>query len=118
MPVISYYDVRVNVNDCPPDVDALLDQAIQRGVPGYRNAAGFALACALRDYGLDLPYATRLMVRYADLVNRQPSPHAYTTAETLASLRSAYSHPRRLRTHPLYGSAGTPPPPICNPPQK
>jgi hypothetical protein len=128
MSAVSYHDVHVNVNhatlDHLPDWDALLDQAVSRGTPGYRNASGFALACALRDHGLVQSCAVPTMVRYADLVNRPPAPHAYTIAEAMASLRSAYSHPRRLPTHPLYGPDGPttgapfpPSAPLCNPPQ-
>lgn len=61
-----------------------------------RNAAGFDLACQLRDDELTTAEAERVMLAYQQAV-RDTGDHEYTQAEALASLKSAYSRPARDR---------------------
>ena len=77
---------------------AALDAAIGAGTVGNRNAAGFDLACALRDAGLTSAEAWPFMADYVLAVGKTGN-HPYTDEEAAASLKSAYSKPPRLKTH-------------------
>ncbi len=68
--------------------DYWLHQAVQKAVPGTRNANGFWLACQLRDCGMSYEEASRVMQQYASEVKRGEDP--YTEREALRSLSSAY----------------------------
>ncbi len=70
-----------------------LAEAVAGAIHGNRNAMGFWLACQLRDDGLTQEHATTLLLVYA---NRVPQEHStYSSQEALASVKSAYSRPRR-----------------------
>jgi len=70
-----------------------LGDAVARATHGNRNATGFWLACQLRDDGLSQQHATTLLLVYANRVPQERS--SYTSKEALASVKSAYSRPRR-----------------------
>jgi hypothetical protein len=80
-----------------------LQQALEKAVPGTRNATGFWLACQLRDNGIGFDEASSLMQRYGMQVGQRGS-ELYTLQEALRSLSSAYNAParepaRRTATH-------------------
>ena len=74
------------------DVEELLTLAVGRKVDelGSRNAAGFWLACQLRDEKYTRPETEPILLRYADSV-RFLKPDPYTDREVLASLASAFA---------------------------
>lgn len=68
-----------------------LQHYLAGAVNGNRNNNGFALACQLRDSGLSMGEATRIMCQYAA---RVPGD-GYSESEALASLEQAYQSSRR-----------------------
>lgn len=74
--------------------ERLLIMALQRVAYGTRNSMGFWLAVQLRDNGYDRAAATNVMLRYQAAVAGW-GEHAYTVAEALRTLRSAFSRPAR-----------------------
>jgi hypothetical protein len=75
----------------------LLVWAWKRAVNG-RNAAGFDLACQLRDNGYAQAEAEAVLAEYAQGVgpnNQHGEYERYTDAEALASVAQAYSRPSR-----------------------
>jgi putative DNA primase/helicase len=63
---------------------------------GNRNDAGFELCCWLRDEGYKKIEAAAVLEKFQETVE-DDGDHAYTKAEALASLDSAYSWPPRER---------------------
>ena len=80
------------------DAMALLDAAVKAGTPGNRNAAGFALARALRDNGYTFDAAQVHMLTYQSAVQR--GIHEYTEREALATLRSTYARKPATKMNP------------------
>ena len=74
--------------------ERLLGMALQRAGCGTRNRVGFWLATQLRDNGHDQVAATNIMLRYQVAVTNL-GEHAYSTAEALRTVQSAYNHPPR-----------------------
>jgi hypothetical protein len=73
--------------------DTLLRRALA-GVPSSgRNDTGLWLACQLRDNGYSKADAGRVMEDYAEQVSQEG--HPYTKREAQATLRSAFSQPKR-----------------------
>jgi len=70
-----------------------LAEAVAYAIHGNRNETGFWLACQLRDDGLSQQHATTLLLVYANRVPQERS--SYSSKEALASVKSAYSRPRR-----------------------
>jgi putative DNA primase/helicase len=68
-----------------------LQKALGQAHEGTRNETGFWLACQLRDSGLILSEAEKLMCEYA---SQAPGP-GYTESEAIASVRSAYTQGAR-----------------------
>jgi hypothetical protein len=114
-------------HDVPPNV--LLAWAHERSVTG-RNAAGFGLACQLRDNGYDQTEAEAILADYVQCVgpyNQRGEHEPYTLAEARASVAQAYSRPPRQPwtfaaatgagpSPPVLLSATPPPPPPSPPP--
>jgi len=71
-----------------------LADAIRRSGPGRRNAEGFRLALQLRDDGLSLQEAARVMMDYQSAVALQ-GDHVYGWQEARESLKSAYARQPR-----------------------
>jgi Bifunctional DNA primase/polymerase, N-terminal len=81
----------------PLTVSTLLDWAWARAANG-RNAAGFDLACQLRDNGYAQDESEALLAQYSQgvaLNNQHGEYEPYTAAEALASVAQAYSRPAR-----------------------
>jgi hypothetical protein len=70
-----------------------LGKALAKVGVGNRNDTGYWLACQLRDADLSESEAAGVMRDYAERVPRGDKP--YTEREALATLRSAYSEPKR-----------------------
>jgi len=68
-----------------------LDYYLKRAAPGNRNESGFGLACQLRDSGVSIGDAESIMGEYA----RHVPGDGYSEREALASLKGAYTGPRR-----------------------
>jgi len=60
---------------------------------GNRNETGLFLACQLRDSGLSQSEAETVMIQYANMA--PVSNHPYTQNEARASLKQAFTRPRR-----------------------
>jgi hypothetical protein len=78
-------------------VDTLLRWGLERATGG-RNAAGFDLACQLRDHGYEETEAAAVLAEYVRRVgdyNQKGQYEPYTMAEAQASLAQAYSRPAR-----------------------
>lgn len=71
-----------------------LKDAISRAGPGRRNAAGFWLACMLRDDGLTLQEAAPIMLAFQSAV-AVSADHVYSWNEAKESLKSAYARSPR-----------------------
>jgi P4 family phage/plasmid primase-like protien len=78
------------------DADDLLSLAVQRrcAETGSRNAAGFWLACQLRDERYTDAEAEPVMRRFQEAV-AEVKPDPYRVDEAMDSLRSAYARPPR-----------------------
>ena len=77
---------------------ALIEKALNDAPPRGRNAAGFELACSLRDRGCSRREAENAMLEYAARVpgtNQHGEPEQYTVREALASVSQAYTRPPR-----------------------
>ena len=78
-------------------IDILLQKALEQSAGG-RNAAGFWLACQLRDHQVLYADAETLMRQYqasVSTLNTKGIHEPYTVQEALASLRQAYDAPAR-----------------------
>lgn len=83
-----------------PNIDAgagiyWLRYYLDRAAPGSRNQLGFELACQLRDSGIGQAEAESIMQNYAASVPGD----GYSTRESIASMRSAYSSAPREAAH-------------------
>jgi hypothetical protein len=101
----------------------LLAWAWTRAITG-RNAAGFDLACQLRDNGYSQEEAEAVLAEYARGVgsyNQHGEYEPYTAAESLASVAQAYSRAARepwnlAGISPSDSSSSSPPPPSSGSP--
>ncbi|MFC1902349.1 hypothetical protein ACFLX3_05450 [Chloroflexota bacterium] len=74
----------------------LLDKALNKAAQGNRNETGLWLACQLRDSGSTEVEAEVVMLNYASQVSGNGT-EPYTRAESIATLKSAYSKPPRAK---------------------
>ena len=72
----------------------LLEMAIERAGSNGRNAAGYWLACQLRDHGFHLGQALTTGRGYADAVTGMKRD-AYPFSEFKSTCRRAYNQPAR-----------------------
>ncbi len=75
----------------------LLDKAISQATQGNRNQTGLWLACQLRDNGYSQAAAESIMLDYVNQVQGNGS-QPYSNQEALATLKSAFSRPARVKT--------------------
>jgi len=75
----------------------LLDKALIKATQGNRNETGLWLACQLRDNGYTETEAESIILGYARKV-RDNGSEPYTETEAIATLKSAFSKPTRLKT--------------------
>jgi hypothetical protein len=73
-------------------VEVLIEKYLKLPLGG-RNDTGFDLACQLRDNGYPVSEAEAALLDYQRRVPQ--NGHAYTVAEAVASVRSAYTRPQR-----------------------
>ena len=95
---------RVYIGDVPEagaDQERLLTEARARASRDGRNAAGFWLACQLRDNRFDQASAEGIVLGFASEVASMGS-HPYTEAEARGSVRQAY---RQAAREPWHASA-------------
>jgi hypothetical protein len=92
--------------------ERLIRKALDEAHAGGRNNGGFWLAAQLRDNGYSQSEAESIVLNYqrrTPATNQKGEPEPYTHAETLASVRGAYSEPPR-EGWTKRASHATPPP--------